>query len=468
MKPNSFDETPAPDWLPMLNQMKDPLKALANLVHNHPEDSASRTATTTTLLLSLWQLAGRGMTHRAPSLVLVNAHDEEPGPLDALAAGLVKPPADSGPRLHKDGPFAHGTPEKAPKAMTGAILRYQERRKHANLPWVPPELQMLEARFFAAQQTGFGSGRTRPYTKARHEHFGWMTDRDCQAILRLESADDRAMFREHVVRAPRYLQEALGYGPGLKPVSKQLCVSGSITPTQWDAEFAGRAVELGMPLLFLPDAVRGPDIAPISPALGFMTAMLPKAFDEPLEEPTNLIANKWFTHYGEVLRTRLRMLPNEYEYALQRMARQLLPVSLRLTAWAGHWSGASAEECDALAHDLCAHGLRGMAISVAGLSWHGLGIIPEHNRAVALKALDYLRRNGPVSKSDLTRYGKVEKAVREILLERFVAEDLVRVEGKMLAATTYEEFATALYARKEFPEPANHWKRVTDKPGAAA
>jgi hypothetical protein len=445
--------------------MKDPLKALADLVHNHPEDSASRTVTTTTLLLSLWQLAGQGMTRRVPSLVLVNTHGEQAGPMDALAASLVNPQMDTGPRLHKEGPFAQGTPEMAPNAMAGAILRYRERRMHANMPWVLPELQMLEARYFAAQDTGFGYGRTRPYAMAWHDLFGWMTNTDCQAILRVESADDLAMFRKHVVDDPQRLQAALGYGPGLEMVSKRLCLSGAISPERWDAEFAGRAVELGLPLLFLPEAVSGPDTAAIPPALEFMLALLPKAFHEPMEDPANLIEGEWFSHYGKLLRTRLRMLPPEYDYAMQRLARQLFPVSLRLTAWAGHWSGASAAECEALALDLCAHALRGVTIGVASLAWHGLGFDTSCDQTKALKALDYLRTKGPMTLSDLTRHGKVKKAVRGSLLERFVAEDLVRVDGKVVAPTTYEEFAAALYARNEFPEPTNHWEPASGKAG---
>lgn len=449
--------------------MNEPLhQVLADLIHGGTGDSASRTVTATTLLFSLWQLAGRGMTHRVPSLVLVNNKGGDPGPMDTLAGSLVNPRVDTGPRLHKDGPFAHGTPEMAPNAMAGAILRYQERRKHANLPWVPPELQMLEARFFAAQDTGFGFGRTRPYAAAWHDIFGLMTDRDCQAILRVETAGDLAKFREHVVSDPQRLRAALGYGPGLELVSKRLCVSGTIAPAQWDAEFAGRAVELGLPLLFLPNPVRESDIATIPPALEFMAAMLPKAFDEPLEEPANLVPGEWFAHYGELLRTRLRMLPSEYDYAMQRLARQLFPVSLRLTTRAGQLSGASAREMEALALDLCAHSLRGLVIGVSGLSWHVLGFDPGCDRSKALKVLDYLRAEGPMSRSDLTRYGKVEKAMREPLLESFVAEGLVRVDGKMITAITYEEFVSALHARREFPEPQNKRIEVTGKAGAAA
>jgi len=468
MKSNQFENTPAPGKYPTLEKMADPLKALADLVHNHPDDSASRTVATTTLLLSLWQLAGRGMTNQAPSLVMINTHGEGSSSMDALASSLVSPQVDTGPQLYKDGSFAQGTPEMAPNAMAGAIRRYHEQRKHANLAWTPPELQMHEERFFAAQKTGFGYGRTRRYAKAWHDTFGLMTERDCQVILRLDSTEDLAMFRKHVADNPHCLQAALGFGPGLEMVSKRLCLSGAITPEQWDAEFAGRAVELGLPLLFLPDAAREPSTAVLPAAIQFMLTQLPEAFKGALEEPANLVPGVWFAHYGELLRTRLRMLSPTSDYALQRMARQLFPVSLRLTTCAGLWSGASAEECEALALDLCAHALRGMVISVAGLAWHGLGFDPGSDRKKALKVLDYLRRNSPVSLSDLTRYGKVEKAVRDTLLERFVAEGLVRVDGKIIVAVSYEEFAAGLYVRKEFPEPANHWGEAAEKSDAAA
>jgi hypothetical protein len=40
----------------------------------------------------------------------------------------------------------------------------------------------------------------------------------------------------------------------------------------------------------------------------------------------------------------------------------------------------------------------------------------------------------------------------------FAAQDLVKIDGKLVTATTYPEFVEALYAREEFPEPPKHWK----------
>jgi hypothetical protein len=40
-------------------------------------------------------------------------------------------------------------------------------------------------------------------------------------------------------------------------------------------------------------------------------------------------------------------------------------------------------------------------------------------------------------------------------VERFAAENLVRVEGKTVTATSYAEFVAALYARDDLPAPVN-------------
>jgi hypothetical protein len=344
--------------------------------------------------------------------------------------------------------------------MSESILCLKERQQYAALSWVPSEIKAWEDRFFAAQATGFGYGPTRPYAAAWHDSFGLMSERSCQVILRLESDDDRAAFREQVVTDPQRLLAAIGYGPGLELISKRLSVSGELTPTQWDREFADRAVALGMPVLFLPGPTSEPDTATIHPLLDFMTTTFPKAFKDALEEPANLFPGEWFAHYGEQLRTRLRTLPHHYDYSMQRMARQLFPVSQRLATLAGRLSGAPDLEMEALALDLCGHALRGLVVSVAGLAWHVLGFDPGCERAKALKTLAYMRTRGSMTLSDLVSKARLTKAERNILVERFAAEDLVRVDGKFITATTYKEFVSRLYARKEFPIPVNYWERI--------
>jgi hypothetical protein len=85
-----------------------------------------------------------------------------------------------------------------------------------------------------------------------------------------------------------------------------------------------------------------------------------------------------------------------------------------------------------------------------------------------MKVLKYLRDKGPVTKIELMRGVHLTKAERDTLLQRFFAEDLVRVEGKTITATTYEEFVAGLYARKEFPATENHWEEVAKAAKSAA
>ena len=48
-------------------------------------------------------------------------------------------------------------------------------------------------------------------------------------------------------------------------------------------------------------------------------------------------------------------------------------------------------------------------------------------------------------------------------VERFEAENLVRVEGKNVKAITYGEFVESLYERKELPQREDHWRKATGK-----
>ena len=49
-----------------------------------------------------------------------------------------------------------------------------------------------------------------------------------------------------------------------------------------------------------------------------------------------------------------------------------------------------------------------------------------------------------------------------------VAESLVSIDGKVVSAVSYPEFVEALYARKQFPQPVNHWAQLGAKGLSAA
>jgi hypothetical protein len=65
-----------------------------HLGHGCSEVPAGRTAAVTTLVLSLWQLAGPGMTPTVPSLILLDGSGADADPLDGFAARLGKTERD--------------------------------------------------------------------------------------------------------------------------------------------------------------------------------------------------------------------------------------------------------------------------------------------------------------------------------------------------------------------------------------
>jgi hypothetical protein len=217
----------------------------------------------------------------------------------------------------------------------------------------------------------------------------------------------------------------------------------------------------------LPSVAKTPPEIANEEVFDFITAALPRSFSDRVEEPANLIPGPWFERYGRELRLRLRHLPGDYDYTMQKLARQLFPVCLRIASWCGTYSGSSTEEITALTYDLCAHALRGLVLSIAGLAWHGLGIDAGCPQQKVVRVLEYLRTREPMTKSELLRGAHLEKKERDLLMECLTAEDLIRVDGKIVTATSYEEFVEGLHERKEFPEPVNHWAKVASKAQSA-
>jgi hypothetical protein len=467
MNTHAFADRKKSADLEALEKVSAPIHPLlADFTRECYPDADARTAAVTTLVLSLWQVAGRRMSHRVPSLILLDASDFAPDPIDAFAARLVNDRVDTGPGRSIEGAFAFGKPENAPVAMANEIVK-----KHRMENPGPHNLhhhKRREDRYFAAQATGFGTARTRPYSNAWHETFGLLTNRNDELILRLESQHDCVVFRHHLLNDSEKLLNPTGYGAGLATVAKHTAISGSLTPELWDEQTATKMVELGLPFVFLPHTVREQPVIDNLPALDFFNHLLPGRFHSPVEEPANLLPVKWVKGYGRQLRARLRELPATYEYSMQRTTRQLVPVCMRVAIWAGQQSGATPAEVEALFLDLYEHTLRGLVIGIAGLAWHGLGFDTGLPRPKAMKVLKYLRDKGPVTKIELMRGVHLTKAERDTLLQRFFAEDLVRVEGKTITATTYEEFVAGLYARKEFPATENHWEEVAKAAKSAA
>ncbi|RYD75073.1 MAG: MarR family transcriptional regulator [Verrucomicrobiaceae bacterium] len=432
-----------------MEQMAAPKhRVLAELIQGCSEDPNSRTAIVTSLAVSLWQVAGRGMSGHPPSLILLNGSGSFPDPLNDFTGHLVKDRDAELPRIHYSGGFAFSRPETAPHGMAQAIQEI--RRLGAPNDQNIQRYRAVEDRYFSAQVTGFGSGRTRSYSAAWHETFDLLTDRNNELLVRLDSEADFSLFCHHLLKDLKKIVCPLGYGAGLVTVSKSTTISGSFCLETWDPAVASKMVETGLPFVFLPHVVTVPPIVGNRPALDFITDLLPGAFQAPVIEPANLLPEEWSERLGAHLRERLRELPATYEYSMQRIARQLFPVCRRLALWAGQESGATATEMESLLLDLYSHSLRGLVIGVAGLAWHGQGVAWGIPRPQALRALRHLRDKGPMTKVELMRCAHLSRTDRNTLLERLLTEGLVSFKDRDIVASSYEEFVTGLYSRKDF------------------
>lgn len=323
-------------------------------------------------VISCCQLAEDGLTPRIPSVILVNAHGTEGDPVDDFAKRLVADDHCEPPKVYDTGACPWVEPRHALKVMEDALLQRDEFIGTGS--YGAKELRSMESVFFDAQRTRFGCGSCRPYATAWQDKFGLLSKRNCRVILRLESGEDRLAFHRDVVRESAKLVRPLGYGPGLRVMEKQFGVSGGIGLDLWDADFAQGVVNLPLPILVLPHATTSPLKLPDATLLAVFTSSLHHAMTGPIQEPDNFVPGPWFTYYAAQLRKRLRHLPGDYEHTLQRLARQLFPACLGIVAHAGRLSKTKLREIEALALDLCAHALRGLTLSMAGLAWHGLGL----------------------------------------------------------------------------------------------
>ncbi|MEK6254192.1 MAG: hypothetical protein N2B05_05815, partial [Gemmatimonadales bacterium] len=349
--------------------------------------------------MSLWQLKGHALTPHIPSLLLINAGEATDDPIDGFTSGLVYSEEENRPRVQTDGPFTCAPVDLAPKAMRNALA---ERRSLGADPGdAPSTLQRareLEERFHAAQVTGYGHGRCRPYSEAWHPDYGWLTDPDDQVILRLNGAPDRAAFREDVLDDPRRLVFPDGIGNGLSTVPKMVSLSGSLTPDLCDGKLASNIVALGLPFFLLPHVTEEPLAADGLAAIESLAKVWGHNPVLPVVPSLQLPISTSIQAHEAALRRRLANLPATYAFAVLQAVHQLDGVCDRIVRFAGD-DKAGMEALVTLCQDVYEHTLRGIVISVASLSYfeRGLYLGPgcEHLRAKAIKLLGYLRKNGP-------------------------------------------------------------------------
>lgn len=451
---------PPRELLSRLETLSEPLyQVLSRLIHEGATDPETRTILATALVLSTWQLGGRGISRNVPSMLLLNAAEEPQDPIDAFAREYVHPDDDNRPNescISYD--LSIIKPGDARRIMCESINR---RRALGLTPEKIYESNALgyEREFRMAQRAGFGGGPARPYAKAWIEPFGLITEASDELILRLNDATDRSAFRRDLLENPDNLRAPKGIGLNLWTTTKSVSVSGSLTVDQWDEQVAEGIIRLGLPIIMLPHTATQPVINPNRLALGAQSMLWPK---KGVRVDTDLFPphSRWFGTPMEDVRRRLRLLPGcgTYEFAVRQVIHQIGGVCFQIAVQSCIRTGAPSESVHILHSDLYPRALHGISLGVAALAWHCLGFDPGCPRKKALKVLRHIREKGTVAKSDLllAKGSRVDATTRDVLLERLAAEDLIRVEGKTVTATSFSEFVKALHARPELPNPETY------------
>ena len=176
------------------------LDALLEFTTSCSEDPDTRTLVVTAAVLSFWQLAGKRTAGTFPSLVFVNDSTTLQSHAVEAANKLLTLQSDHTPRVQKEGPYAFGAIKDAPFRMAAAVKGYNHSLKVTKgIPGSKTITHYCDD-FYAAQRTGYGYGRSRPYASSWDEHFGLISDQDSIVTLRLETDEDIKLFQQHLSR----------------------------------------------------------------------------------------------------------------------------------------------------------------------------------------------------------------------------------------------------------------------------
>ena len=438
--------------------------ALAEFLHGSSPDPATRAMAATTLVFSLWQVAGRSLTPQPPWMVLVNAGEAVDDPLDAVAefhtAGLnLRAEPGKGTCL------AAGTsPEKAQEILAQAVINRQTLRETA--PDKTSEAEQAEFLHAKAKSTLYGQGLTRPYSRAWHDIQEWITDDKDDAILRLDGPPDRVALRRDVLSQlkPMKLLKPAGMSGRLQMVQKTLALSGSLTPDLCDTKLVEGLLGLGLPMFFLPHIAQDP-LKGIQNSLLRLNMKMAAGNCTPFHTPSHLPPDPWCLRYERVLRNRLHFLPGDYAFSVLRTIRDLGPVCSSIVGQAvNEADGETHEEALALFSDLYALSFRGILLSIVALAYHGLGFNPGCERPDALDILNEVRKTGSCTRRELQRKVREFKAEElDTVLTRLACEGLVRPESRKVTAVTPADFVKTLPTRTGLAEPELHWPKLMAK-----
>ena len=302
--------------------------------------------------------------------------------------------------------------------------------------------------FYAAQRTGYGYGRSRPYAGSWDEHFGLISDQDSIVTLRLETDEDIVLLKQHL-RDEKTLLPPEGFGGPLAMVPKRIALAGSLSAEQWDSVTSSYLLKMGLPIITLPDISKGALIDPNWPHLENLATLWPQTQVSQIGPISRYSMKRESDLLYERLRKRLHLLPADYEFAILTLIRELYSMCYSLVSLAASQSPKeSFSKVGETIEKLYDETLRGIAIGVESITWHGLGLPTNQPSELISKTLRVLRENGPLSLRDLQRNARIPTSTaREEIIAALQGVGVVRVRDNTVAALPFPEFSAGLFGR---------------------
>ena len=302
--------------------------------------------------------------------------------------------------------------------------------------------------FYAAQRTGYGYGRSRPYASFWDEHFGLISDQDSIVTLRLETDEDITLLKKHLRDESTFLPPE-GFGGPLAMVPKRIALAGSLSVEQWDFVTTSYLLRLGLPIITLPDISKGTFIDPNWPHLENLATMWPQTEVSQIGPISRYSMKIESDRLYERLRKRLHLLPADYEFAILTLARELYSMCYSIVGLAVSQSPKeSLSKVEETIYKLYGETLRGITLGVESLTWHGLGLPARQPHELFVKTLQVLREQGPLSLRETQRSARLPtSAARDEILAGLAEVGAVQVHDKTVTATTFSEFTHDLFDR---------------------
>lgn len=119
---NPFDTPPSTLDLSRLERGGAPKhEVLSELIHRSSSEPAISSTATAALVLSLWQLRGKALSEHVPSMILLNAGEAAPDPVDDFISAFVHDQKATRPGARGRRAGIPIQPEKAPAIMSTRV-----------------------------------------------------------------------------------------------------------------------------------------------------------------------------------------------------------------------------------------------------------------------------------------------------------------------------------------------------------